>query len=239
MRNAASGVCPFGRARIASRKNTNFNLHSAVRRLWFGEEANYVHFLKQYFSITIVDKLLIERDTGQMYNEPGRAILLNAYQDKTDVVLAFASDAQLAYDYRNQAQQRALIAEQFASNGWRSAELLTEMFGARNFYFDKLCQVRMPAWSKGRVALVGDAGYCASPAAGLGGSLALCGAAVLADALREHADNFELAFRDYDARLRPFIDEVQAEAVRFGLETLVPRTEEAIRARYSQPHAGF
>jgi 2-polyprenyl-6-methoxyphenol hydroxylase-like FAD-dependent oxidoreductase len=95
----------------------------------------------------------------------------------------------------------------------------------------------MPSWTKGRVALVGDAGYCASPAAGMGGSLAIDGAAALADAFQRHNGNFELAFRDYDRDFRPFIEQVQAEAVRVGLETLVPRTEQAIRKRNAQTGA--
>lgn len=214
-------------------------VHSVVRKLWFGDETQYVHFLGQYFSITIADKLLIERDTGQMYNEPCRAVMLNAYGNKTDIVLAFACDHEIPYDYRDQPQQRSLITEQFTGRGWRTAELLAEVQGSKSFYFDKLCQVRMPSWTRGRVALVGDAGYCASPAAGMGGSLAIHGAAALADAMRENEGDIERAFRDYDERFRPFIDQVQAEAVRVGLEVLVPRTEDAIRARNAATNAGF
>lgn len=214
-------------------------VHSVVRKIRFGDEAEYIHFLGQYFSITIVDKLLIERDTAQMYNEPCRAVMLNAYKNKTDIVFAFACDDEIAYDYRDQEQQRRIIAEQFTGKGWRTAELLAEMRGSNTFYFDKLCQVRMPSWTKGRVALVGDAGYCASPAAGMGGSLAIDGAAALADAIRQRDGDFELAFRDYNEQFRPFIDEIQAEAVRVGLEVLVPRTEDAIRARNAKTSAGF
>lgn len=214
-------------------------VHSAVRKIWFGDEARYVHFLGQYFSITIVDKLLIERDTAQMYNEPCRAVMLNAYKNKTDIIFAFACDDEIAYDHRDQEQQRRIMAEQFTGRGWRTAELLAEVRGAKDFYFDKLCQVRMPSWTKGRVALVGDAGYCASPAAGMGGSLAIDGAAAFADAMRNRDGDFELAFRDYNEQFRPFIDEIQAEAVRVGLEVLVPRTEAAIRARNAKTSAGF
>ncbi len=84
---------------------------------------------------------------------------------------------------------------------------------------------------EGRVALVGDAAIALRPAAGMGGSLAIDGAAALADAFQKHPNDFERAFREYDESFRPFIDEVQAEAVRVGLESLVPRTEEAIRMR--------
>jgi 2-polyprenyl-6-methoxyphenol hydroxylase-like FAD-dependent oxidoreductase len=212
--------------------------HSGVRKIWFGEEAQYTHYLQQYFSITIVDKLLIERDTAQLFNVPGKAVMLNAYKNKTDIIFGFVSE-EARYDYRDEARQRRIIAEQFFGVGWRTAELLKEVKGSKSFYFDKLCQIRMPRWSRGRVALVGDAAYCASPAAGMGGSLAIDGAAALADSMRSAAGDYALAFRNYDESFRPFINEVQADAVRVGLETLAPRTEEAIRARNSKTGAEF
>lgn len=209
-------------------------IHSAVRKIWFGHETEYTHFLEQYFSITIVDKSLIAPNTAQMFNVPGKAVMLNAYKDKTDIVLCFVSEKEIPYDYRDERQQRRLIQEQFEGEGWRTAELLGEVMRAESFYFDKLCQIRMPSWTKGRVALVGDAGYCASPAAGRGGSLAIDGAAALADAMQKNPEDFASAFVDYNKSFRPFIEEVQAEAVRTGLEMLVPRTEDAIRKRNSQ-----
>lgn len=210
-------------------------IHSAVRKLWFGEETEFSHFLKTYFSITIVNKLLIQENTTQMYNEPGKAVLLNAYNNKTDIVLCFFSEEEIPYDYRNEEQQQNIILNQFSGLGWRTPELLEEVKNSKTFYFDKLCQMKMPSWTKGRVALVGDAGYCASPAAGMGGSLAIDGAAALADAFQKCDGNFELAFQEYNTSFRPFIEEVQASAAKFGVEFLVPRTEEAIRERNSQP----
>ena len=165
--------------------------------------------------------------------------MLNAYKDKTDIVFAFVSEETIAYDRRDEARQRQLVADQFATAGWRCPELLAALARADNFYFDKLCQIRMPAWSRGRVVLVGDAAYCASPAAGMGGSLAIDGAAALADAMRSAGDDHALAFRRYDETLRPFIDQVQADAVRTGLESLVPRTWEAIRARNERTGGDF
>lgn len=214
-------------------------LHSAVRRLWFGSESQYVHFLKQYFSITIVEKSLVPPGTAQMFNVPGKAIMLNASKDKTDIVLCFVSENEVGYDYRDQAQQRAMVYAQFEGVGWRAAELLDEVRRSQSFYFDKLCQVRMPSWSRGRVALVGDAGYCPSPAAGKGGSLAIDGAAALADAFHKHPDDFTRAFAEYETSLRPFVEQVQEDAVRFGLESLVPRTEDAIRARNAMGSEAF
>jgi len=213
--------------------------HSRVRKLWFGEETQFMHYLQQYFSITIVDKLLIERDTAQLFNVPGKAVMLNAYKNKTDIIFGFVSEKEIPYDYRDETQQRKIIADQFAGVGWRTTEMLKEVQSSDSFYFDKLCQIRMPSWSKGRIALVGDAAYCASPAAGMGGSLAIDGAAALGDAMQSAPDDYTLAFHNYDKNFRPFIDGVQADAERTGLETLVPRTEEAIRARNSRTEFEF
>jgi 2-polyprenyl-6-methoxyphenol hydroxylase-like FAD-dependent oxidoreductase len=165
---------------------------------------------------------------------PDKAIMLNAYNNKTDIIFCFNSDEEIPYDYRDEAQQRKIILEAFAGQSWRTAELLEEVQQSKSFYFDKFCQIKMPSWTKGRVALVGDAGYCASPAAGMGASLSVSGAGALADALLKHQGNFELAFHDYNQNLRPFIEEVQAIAELNVRENFIPRTEEAIRKRNTQ-----
>jgi 2-polyprenyl-6-methoxyphenol hydroxylase-like FAD-dependent oxidoreductase len=208
--------------------------HSRVRKLQFGDEAEFTHFLGQYFSITIVNKLLIKESTTQMYNVPGKAVMLNAYNNKTDIVLCFSSEKEVPYDYRDEEQQRNIISEQFTGLGWRTSELLKEISKSKTFYFDKINQIKMPSWTKGRVALVGDAAYCASPAAGMGGSLALIGAAALADAFQKRHGNFELAFQDYNKDFRPYIEEVQAKAAN-NLDLLIPKTKEAILERNRNP----
>lgn len=206
-------------------------IHSTTRRHWFGAETEFSHFLEAYGSVTIVDKLLIEENTSQVYNEPGKAVMLSAYNNRTDIILIFFSEIELSFDYRNEEQKRDIVVEQFAGVGWRTPELLREVKHSDNFYFDVLSQIKMPSWTKGRVALVGDAAYCASPAAGMGGSLAIDGAAALADAFENCGGDYQLAFREYNETLRPFIEQTQADAVSFGLQFLVPRTAEAIRER--------
>ncbi|MBL4676963.1 MAG: FAD-dependent monooxygenase [Mucilaginibacter sp.] len=206
-------------------------IHSAVRRLWFGPEAEYLLFLQAYFSITIVNKLLIPENTNHMYSEPGKTMMLNAYNGKTDICFAFSAEQEIPYDYRDELQMRAIISDQFKQAGWRAKELLEEVANSKTFYFDKLCQTRMPSWTKGRVALVGDAGYCPSPAAGRGGSIAIDGASALAGAFEKCGGDFKKAFHEYDNSFRPFIEEIQAGVVKHGVDVLVPKTEEAIRKR--------
>jgi 2-polyprenyl-6-methoxyphenol hydroxylase-like FAD-dependent oxidoreductase len=205
--------------------------HSAVRRMCFGEESSFQLFLQCYFSLTIVDKLLIEEDTSQMLNVAGKTVMLNAYNGKTDIAFCFSSEKEIDYDRRNTDEQKRMIRENFEDLGWRTRELLEEMSCCEDFYFDKLCQVRMRPWTKGRVALVGDAGYCPSPAAGMGGSVAILGAAALADALGKHPEDLKAAFQVYDESFRPIAEAIQTHAVEFGLEMFLPRSEEAIQKR--------
>ena len=230
---------------FASGKQRSFSLvlgcdgtHSAVRRICFGEESSFLVFLQCYFSLTIVNKLLIEEDTSQMLNVAGKTVMLNAYNGKTDIAFCFFSEKEIDYDRRKQAEQKRMIREQFEGEDWRTRELLDEMSRCDDFYFDKLCQTRMESWTKGRVALVGDAGYCPSPAAGMGGSMAILGAAALADALQKHPDDLRAAFQEYDESFRPIVEEIQAQAVEFGLAMFMPRSEEAIQRRNMQLSVG-
>ena len=205
-------------------------IHSTVRKIWFGPEAEYAHFLGQYFSVAITNKLLVEEGTYQMYAEPNKGVALYAYNRKTDIIFTFRPEKEIPYDFRNQDQHKKIISAQFEGMGWRTAELKKELLHAESFYFDRFCQIKMPSWTKGRVALVGDAGYCASPAAGMGGSLAIIGATALADAFEKHKGNFESAFEAYHKELQPFIAGVQEEAVNM-LDKLLPRTKEEIELR--------
>lgn len=209
-------------------------IDSTVRSLRFGDTARYRHALGACFSVTVVDQLLIADNSAQMYTEPGLAAMLNAYQGRTDIVLCFAASAPLAWDRRNEAQQRRLLAERFTSKAWRIPELLAEVKKSKEFYFDELCQIKMPSWASGRVVLVGDAACCASPAAGMGGALAIDAASALAEALARHGDDHALAFRDYEHSFRPYIERVQADAAAFGVDSLLPGTAAAVAPRRSQ-----
>jgi 2-polyprenyl-6-methoxyphenol hydroxylase-like FAD-dependent oxidoreductase len=84
------------------------------------------------------------------------------------------------------------------------------MAPAQDFWLGVIAQVRMPHWTKGRVALVGDAGYSPSPASGQGTSLAMVGGYVLAQELGRSPGDHAAAFARYEARMRPFVERNQA-----------------------------
>ncbi|WP_422744632.1 FAD-dependent monooxygenase [Mycobacterium sp. WMMD1722] len=88
----------------------------------------------------------------------------------------------------------------------------------------------MPRWHQGRVALVGDAAYCASPLSGRGTSLAMTGAWHLAHALRSHPDDLPQALAQYQRDQLPYVTRAQATAGPGG-DLLIPATQDAIDAR--------
>ncbi len=190
-------------------------LHSNVRKLWFGEEASYARFLGAYGSVAIVPRLLIGEGTTALYQVPGKMVVLSGYNGKTDIIALFTTNRLIDYDRRDQKQQIALIVEHLAGEGWRVPELIGEIEHSDYLWVSDLSQIRMPSWSKGRVCLVGDAAFCASPAAGMGGSLAIDGAAALGDAFAEYPDDYSMAFQAYEASFRPIVKTVQANASAF------------------------
>lgn len=74
----------------------------------------------------------------------------------------------------------------------------------------------MPRWSSGHVALTGDAAWCATPLAGIGTTLAVTGAYVLAEELARHNAAAD-AFAAYERQMRPMVEDGQ------GVPKIAPR----------------
>ena len=129
------------------------------------------------------------------------------------------------------SQQRRLIHNQFDGLGWKVPAMPDSVRGDDDFYSDRINQVRMPCWSRGRVTLVGDAGYCVAPLAGFGGSMAIIGAGRLANALERYPADHGAAFRHYEDGLRPFVEEVQERAATNGLAMMFPVDETELAER--------
>lgn len=83
--------------------------------------------------------------------------------------------------------------------------LLRAADDAEDFYLDSNSQIRMETWTRGRVTLVGDAGYSPGPAVGGGTSLAAVGAYVLAHHLADGNRDHDAAFAAYEADKRELV----------------------------------
>ena len=189
--------------------------HSAVRGLAFGPEDEFVKPLGGYNAwFTAPDHVGLD-GWYLMYLAPGG---LNASMRPTHdpalakAGLAFASEP-IDYDRHDVDQQRQILIERFAGAGWQCDALLAAAQEADDFYFDSFLQVRMPSWISGRVALVGDAGYCASPLSGMGTSLALVGAYLLAGELGAgqslDSTRIQIALQRYQNTMRPYVEKCQ------------------------------
>lgn len=189
--------------------------HSTVRRLVFGPEEEFVKPLGGYNAwFTAPDTVGLD-SWYLMYQAPGLNASLRPSHDPAiaKAGLAFRSEP-LDYDRRDLDAQRTLLVNRFAGAGWECDALLAAAQEADDFYFDSFAQVHMPSWTSGRVALVGDAGYCASPLSGMGTSLALVGAYILAGelgpaAVGVDADRLDAAFARYHTAMRPYVDKCQ------------------------------
>ncbi|MEO7046679.1 MAG: FAD-dependent monooxygenase [Ferruginibacter sp.] len=199
-------------------------LHSNVRALTFGKEAEFMHHLGIYFAIFTTPNFLNLKDmAGLYYGSLGRRVgLFSAKHDtKASGSLYFASP-EFAYNYRDVNEQKEIIRSRFRSEEWQVPSLLKYMDEADDFYFDSVSQIRMDCWSKDRVALLGDAGYCASPMSGMGTSMAIVGAYILAGELKEANGDHIIAFSKYEEQMRPFVNGAQKLAE--GAEWFVPVT---------------
>lgn len=197
-------------------------LHSNTRALALGEESRFVRDLGYHVSIFSVPNHL-QLDRWELtYVGPGRTALTYSTAQDTGAkaMFLFRTDAPVA-----RADQRQALADAYAGEGWEIPRLLEGMADAPDFYFDSLSQVHLDRWSTGRVALVGDAAYAASPASGQGTSLALVGAYVLA---AELAADSSQAFAAYKQRMRPFVEQNQALGPA-NVKRMVMRTKGQVR----------
>ncbi|MGW6690815.1 FAD-dependent monooxygenase [Streptomyces sp. NPDC054961] len=185
--------------------------HSVVRALAFGPERDFVRPIGLYTAwFTAVDDLELD-GWYVMHNAPG-GLVVSARPGRLpgEIKAGFSfRSPPLPYDRRDIAAQQELMDRRFADVGWETPRLLRAMRTSSDFFLDPMGQVRLDRWSRGRVALLGDAGYCATPLTGLGTSLALVGAYVLAGEIAAAAGDHGAAFRRYDTVMRPYVSQAQ------------------------------
>jgi 2-polyprenyl-6-methoxyphenol hydroxylase-like FAD-dependent oxidoreductase len=205
-------------------------VHSAVRRLAFGPERDYVRHLGYYYAVAGAPAWGMQADRPQRSvahgcNAPGRLAVKGG--SKASHLYIFAAP-QLDYDRHDVAAQRRHVVEQFAAVGGEVPGMLGELPGLDDFYLDSMSQVRMKGqYTTGRIALVGDSAY-GNTLGGVGTGLAVVGAYVLAGELAVADGDHNVAYTRYNETMRRYAKIAgQSNAGRF----LAPRTALGIRAR--------
>jgi 2-polyprenyl-6-methoxyphenol hydroxylase-like FAD-dependent oxidoreductase len=200
-------------------------LHSAVRRLAFGSQDRFETYLG-YMAAVFEVRGYRPRDelVYVSYSEPGKlAARVAMRDDRTMFLLMFAAAQPPSPDAHDTQAQKAILHSQFSGAGWECPQIVAALDRCEDLYFDRASQIRMDSWSRGRVALVGDAAFCPSLMAGQGSALAMIAAYVLAGELAGMEGRPETAFRRYEDLLRPFMTGKQDAAQRFA-GSLVPKT---------------
>ncbi|MCX4399693.1 FAD-dependent monooxygenase [Streptomyces sp. NBC_00264] len=216
-------------------------LHSNTRRLVFGPEEPFHHYLGHIFAgFTLPNEFGLAHEAA-IWNVPGRGAVLYAHEPSEPAhgFLTFTRRTPPFDAFRDPKAQRALVAAHFPERVWHLPRLVEAMREADDLFFDVVSQIHMPTWSCGRVALAGDAAHATSFISGQGSSVSLVGAYILAGELATHTDHGD-AFAAYERRMRPFAERNQALATEGGT-VVTPTTQEQIDARNAvvrDPQAG-
>ena len=133
----------------------------------------------------------------------------------------FRSKEELHYHHRDVLRQKELLRAAFTGIDAMVDRWLDELDRTPTFYFDSITQLQLETWSRGRVTLVGDAGYCPGPAVGGSTSIAVLGAYMLAGELAQADGDYPRAFAAYEQQMADPVRRSRAFA-RVTAKTLIP-----------------
>ena len=209
-------------------------LHSGVRGLAFGPESAYATWIGAYIAVASIPNYLGLRDEMRGIMGIDRIVGLYSGRHMPDAraLFLFRTPAEVPYDRHDPDAQRRSLRAQFGDLGWEVPRLLDETDRATAFYFDSVTQLRMPHWTRGRVALVGDAGYCPGPAVGGSTSLAVVGAYTLAGELAAAGGDPSRAFPAYEAAMADYVERSRTFAITMA-RRIVPGSRAATWAMTS------
>ena len=184
---------------------------SGTRRLVFGDEP-VVRSLGLEATWATIARTDSDTDWWRWFNTPGGTFSLRPDRYGTMRVLITRTlargEKRGVASGRTPEEQRALLRQTFAGARWETDRILEALEDVDDLYFEEVGQVHAPRWSKGPVVLVGDAAHCPSPMIGMGTTLAVVGAYVLAGEIAKH-----MALREglaaYERIMRPWVNQVQ------------------------------
>lgn len=213
---------------------------STRERVFPGENApRWLDVTMGYFTIP---KGAGDGAMARWYTAPGgRSVFLRPdRKGSTRAVLTLQGPAQ-GNEGLAPERQKAFLRDHFAGAGWETARVLDGMEQAEDFYFDVLRQVKMARWSNGRVALAGDAAWCTTPLGGVGASLSLIGAYVLAGELCGRGGDVgadvdvEAALAAYERIMRPLAEKGQ-DVPKFGPRLAQPHSRLGVHLQSALLH---
>jgi 2-polyprenyl-6-methoxyphenol hydroxylase-like FAD-dependent oxidoreductase len=205
-------------------------MHSNVRRLVFGPEESMRRPLGGYLAVYSMPAVLGLGD--RMLGHLSVDRLCGAYgvhqTGQERATFLFRTPHELRYDYRDKDEQKALLRKEFGDYGWKVPQLLEHLDAADDFYFDAISQITLDTWQRGRIALVGDAGFCPAPAVGGGTSLAVVTAYILAGELAAARSDPPSGLRNYEKAVRRMVELSRGIGPRV-MRSIIPTGPGAVR----------
>ena len=183
-------------------------LGSGVRRIAFGPDEQFLHAFGDLYVATFGMPNFLGLERWQVMYQHGSvgALVMGLRKDAVArTYLGFNAPKAIDYDFRDIDAQKRLLADRVAGAGWVIPQIVEHMLRATDFHFYSLSQVRMSRWSRGRIVLVGDAGYAVSLGTGQGTTVAMVGAYVLAGELAMHKDDLVGGIAAYEEGLRAYV----------------------------------
>jgi 2-polyprenyl-6-methoxyphenol hydroxylase-like FAD-dependent oxidoreductase len=207
-------------------------LHSRVRQLVFGPDAGFEVSLGYHVAAFEVEGYRPRDELVYIsHGVPGRQISrFSMRNDKTLFLFVFRDEYLTDETPSSEQECKSLLSSVFADVGWEGPRILTAMEHVSDVYFDRVSQIRMDHWTKGRTALIGDAAACVSLLAGEGTGLAMAEAYVLAGELQDCGGDHIAAFTGYQERMMPFLKRKQESAAKFA-SSFAPKSAFGITVR--------
>ncbi|KAK5991137.1 FAD-dependent monooxygenase asL4 [Cladobotryum mycophilum] len=144
---------------------------------------------------------------------PGRRLMVTRWhtEDAGQAYLVTRAGRELLNEAlkKDVEAQKAAFAEVFDGAGWQAARLIEAMNKANDFYAEEVVQRKSSRWYSGRVVLLGDTAYAPGALTGMGTTLAVVGAYILAGELAKHGNDISAGLAAFDKTLRPFVEESQ------------------------------
>lgn len=178
----------------------------------FGDEEQFIRYLGHYIAIFTIPNFLNLDYWEVIYQHedaPMAAYIVKDKESEARVYLGLSNDIPLEYDYHDIGLQKQMLAERTINVGQDIPKILEFMHQSPNFYFDSMNQIVMDTWSKGRVTLVGDAGYSVSVSLGQGTTVAMVGAFVLAGELAARKNDLCQGLKNYEKAIKEYVERNQ------------------------------
>lgn len=191
-------------------------VHSRVRQLVFGGQfEKYMGYA--YFAFITSSREVHERIAeNQAVVIRGDGFSIAYHRLQGDEIGAYVMHREEKVEKIAPDQRRDHMLGKYGRFDANFKAILEGMKDSENVFHDGFTQIVMPAWHRGRVCLIGDAASCPTPASGVGASMAMAAAYIVAKNLSE-TENYDEAFADYDRYMHPYIKKAQSSAGRMLL----------------------